>query len=127
MNYIDPQNHLHNIDDAAFAYLLPAGSVPISDAEAGVLRQAAIAAAPAPVPNIVTMRQARLALLAAGLLPAVNAAVAAMPGAEGDAARIEWEFSGTVERNWPLVEALAVALNLTEQQLDDLFVAAAAL
>lgn len=127
MHYIDTQNRLHVLDDAAFAYLLPAGSVPISDIEAEALQQAAIAAAAAPVPNIVTMRQARLALLAAGLLAPVNAAVAAMPGAEGDAARIEWEFSSTVERNWPLVEALAVALNLTEQQLDDLFVAAAAL
>lgn len=127
MHYIDPQNRLHVLDDAAFEYLLPAGSVPITDAEAEALRQATIAAAPVPVPNIVTMRQARLALLAAGLLASVNAAIAAMPGTEGDAARIEWEFAAHVERQQPLVLALASALALTEQQLDDLFVAAAAL
>lgn len=82
---------------------------------------------PAPPPTIVTMRQARLALLAAGLLTPVNAAIAAMPGVEGDAARIEWEFAAHVERQQPLVLALASALALTEAQLDDLFVAAAAL
>lgn len=77
--------------------------------------------------NSVTMRQARLALLQAGLLGAVNQAVAAMPGVEGEAARIEWEFSTTVERHRPLVQSLVGALNLTETQLDDLFALAATL
>jgi hypothetical protein len=80
-----------------------------------------------PVPTIVTMRQARLALLAAGLLAGVNSTVAAMPGTEGDAARIEWEFAATVDRTSPLVQALEVTLGLTEAQLDALFVAGAAL
>lgn len=86
---------------------------------------------PAPVvpsvPGSVTMRQARLALLQNGMLTQVNDAVAAMPGAQGDAARIEWEFSSTVERHWPLVQALGAALGLTEAQLDDLFRLAATL
>ena len=82
-------------------------------------------AAPLPVPAMVTMRQARLALLQNGMLTQVNDAVANMPGAQGDTARIEWEFSSTVERNWPLVQALGAAIGLTEQQLDDLFTAAA--
>lgn len=72
-------------------------------------------------PESVTMRQARLALLQSGLLADVNAAVAAMSGSAGDTARIEWEFSSTVERHRPLVEALGVALGLTDAQLDDLF------
>lgn len=80
-----------------------------------------------PVPQFVTMRQARLALLQAGVLPAVNAAVAAMPGAAGDAARIEWEFSSTVERHRFLVEALGASLGMTAEQLDDLFRTAATL
>lgn len=79
------------------------------------------------VPQSVTMRQARLALLQAGVLPAVNAAVAAMPGAAGDAARIEWEFSSTVERHRLLVEALGASLGMTAEQLDDLFRTAATL
>ncbi len=73
----------------------------------------------------VTMRQARLALLGAGLLDAVNAAVAAMPGAGGAAARIEWEYSSEVHRHKALVSALGPALGLTEAQLDQLFVTAA--
>jgi len=81
----------------------------------------------APVPSSVTMRQARLALLGAGLLAQVNEAVAAMPGAEGDAARITWEFSGEVRRNDPLVVQLASSLNLSDEQLDQLFTTAAAL
>ena len=73
------------------------------------------------------MRQARLALLQGGYLTTINAAIAAMPGAAGDAARIEWEFSSTVERNRPLVAAMASALNLTSAQIDDLFKLAATL
>ena len=79
------------------------------------------------VPQAVTMRQARLALLAAGKLAAVNSAIAGMPGAQGEAARIEWEFSSEVQRNQPLVLSLGGALNMTPAQLDGLFVAAAAL
>lgn len=84
---------------------------------------------PAPVPSVVpeqvTMRQARLALLEAGKLTAVNNAIAALPGAAGDEARVEWEFSSAVERHRPLVAALAGALNLSDSQLDALFVRAA--
>lgn len=75
----------------------------------------------------VTMRQARLALLQAGLLTTVNNAVASMTGAQGEAARIEWEYSGEVQRDKALVQALAPVLGLTDAQLDALFVAAAAL
>lgn len=82
-------------------------------------------ALPAAVPEQVTMRQARLALLEAGKLTVVNSAVAAMLGAVGDAARVEWEFSSTVERHRPLVAALAGALNLSDAQLDALFIRAA--
>lgn len=80
-----------------------------------------------PVPEVVTMRQARLALLQNGMLTQVNDAVANIPGAQGDAARIEWEFSSTVERNRPLVQSLGAALGLTDTQLDDLFRLAATL
>lgn len=80
-----------------------------------------------PVPAAVTMRQARLALLQSGLLAQVNSAVAGMAGSDGDAARIEWEFSATVERHRPLVQALSATLGLTDAQLDDLFILAATL
>lgn len=82
--------------------------------------------APAPpplatVPQAVTMRQARLALMAAGKLTTVNTAVATMPGAQGEAARIEWEFSSEVKRQQPLVLALGGALGMTPNDLDNLF------
>lgn len=77
----------------------------------------------APVVAVVEMRQARLALHRAGLLTAVNAAVAAA----GGEAQIEWEFAQTVRRDHVLVQTLGASLGLTEQQLDDLFVAAAAI
>lgn len=85
-------------------------------------------AQPAPsVPAEVTMRQARLALLAVGKLADVNTAIDAMPEPDRTAARIEWEYSGTVQRSKPLVQALAPALGLTEAQMDELFTQAAKL
>jgi hypothetical protein len=79
------------------------------------------------IPNRITMRQARLALLQSGLLPQVDAAVAAITGAEGDAARIDWQFAQTVERTHPLVATMTAQLNLTAKQLDDLFTLGATL
>lgn len=75
------------------------------------------------IPTRVSMRQARLALLGAGLLDAVTAAVATAD----KAAQIEWEYAGFVERNAGLVPAMASALGMTDEQIDALFVAAAAL
>lgn len=80
-----------------------------------------------PVPEVVTMRQARLALLGAGLLAQVNAAVANMPSTEGDAARIEWEYAQEVRRDSPLVAGLSAALGLTDETLDNLYKVAAGL
>ena len=78
---------------------------------------------PVPVPAQVTMRQARLALLGAGLLTSVETAIA---GA-GQAAQIEWEYAAVVERASGLVPAMATALGMSEQQIDDLFILAATL
>jgi hypothetical protein len=74
-----------------------------------------------PTPTVVSMRQARLALLGAGLLAHVNAAIEAMPGIEGEAARIEWEFASEIRRDSPLVVGLSAALGLTSEQMDELF------
>lgn len=79
------------------------------------------------VPQAVTMRQARLALLQAGLLATVNTAIAAMPGAAGEAARIEWEYAQEVRRDAPLIAGMQAALALTATQIDELFIAAARL
>lgn len=76
---------------------------------------------PVIIPNVVTMRQARLALLAAGRLQGVSDLLASLTGPEGEAARIEWEFATEVRRDWPLLQQLAPALNLSSSDLDNLF------
>jgi len=75
----------------------------------------------APVPQSVTARQARLGLLGAGLLDDVEAALASLEGPQGRAARIEWEYALEIRRDSPLIAALAPALGLTGEQVDDLF------
>ena len=81
---------------------------------------------PATVPQSVTMRQARLALLAVGKLDTINAVIAGIePAAQRQAIQIEWEYAQTVDRNSQWVAGLAPALALTEADLDSLFVFAA--
>ena len=76
------------------------------------------------VPRSVTMRQARLALLEVGLLEQVNASINSIPES---AAKIEWEYALTVERGSLLVNQLAEQLQLSEQQVLELFERAAQL
>lgn len=75
------------------------------------------------IPTVVSMRQARLALLQSGLLSAVNAAI----DAAETAVQIEWEYATEVQRDNALVQSLAASLNLTDAQLDGLFTLAAGL
>lgn len=79
------------------------------------------------IPQSVSMRQARLAMLHSGILDAVEAMIAAMPGDDGVAARIDWAHARDVKRGWPLIGALSPQLGLTEQQIDDLFIYAASI
>jgi hypothetical protein len=78
---------------------------------------------PGNVPKSVTMRQARLALLEAGLLETVNAALANAP----EAAQIEWEYAMTIEKDNPLIVGLVETLGLSDEQLDQLFINASQL
>lgn len=82
---------------------------------------------PEPVPPFVTMRQARLALLAIGKLGDVDTAIDQLSEPNKSAARIEWEYSQEVHRDRPFVAMLAPALGLSDEQLDDLFREAGAL
>jgi methionyl-tRNA formyltransferase len=56
----DPQNNLHFLDDDAFEYLLPEGSVLITDAEAEEIRATATARASASPAAIIAAAQAAL-------------------------------------------------------------------
>jgi hypothetical protein len=75
------------------------------------------------VPQAVTPRQARLALLGAGLLDQVNTAI----NAAGGASLITWEYASVIERNDPLINMLGQALGLTSDGIDALFVTASTL
>ncbi len=81
---------------------------------------------PATPPTSVTMRQARRALLDAGLLDDVDAALAAITDEkQRRTAQIDWEFAQTVDRGSEWVTALSTALGLTDATLDALFSSAA--
>ena len=75
----------------------------------------------------ITMRQARLGLLQAGLLGAVEAAIVLLPEPTQSAARIEWEYSNEVQRHNGFVSELAPLIGLSEPALDALFISAATL
>ena len=76
-----------------------------------------------PVPQQVTMRQARLALLSAGLLDDVEMVIAAA----GREAQLEWEYAAVVDRSNPAVAIVQQQQALTDAQIDDLFREAAKL
>lgn len=76
---------------------------------------------PVTVPQAVSMRQARLALLAAGLLQKVESVIV------DPAAKIEWDYATEVLRTSGLVPQMATMLGLTDTQIDDLFIAASKL
>ena len=69
-------------------------------------------------PKVVTMRQARLALLQSGLLQTVQDAIA---NGTDEAMKIEWEYATEVKRDWGSLITLVTQLGITDLQLDDLF------
>jgi hypothetical protein len=73
---------------------------------------------------IVSPRQARLALNAAGLLVSVDAAIAAMDEPEKTVVSLEWEYATEIQRLSSWVISMGVALGLSEDELDNLFVVA---
>lgn len=75
------------------------------------------------IPQVVTMRQARLAIEAAGLTAQLDTAIADLD----KAAQITWEYAQEVHRNNPYVVGLGTALGLTSEQIDNLFIQAATL
>lgn len=80
------------------------------------------------VPQSVTRRQARQALLLAGLLDNVQPALDAIPDAtQRRLMQIEWDDSQEFHRNRPALLALAGALGLNSSQIDQLFITAAGL
>lgn len=78
--------------------------------------------APAPVPETVTRRQARQALVLAGKYDAVQVAIDAIPDAtQRKLMQIEWDDSLEFERTRPSLIAIGTAIGLTPEGIDDLF------
>jgi hypothetical protein len=75
------------------------------------------------VPQSVTMRQARLALLEVELLDDVEAVLAT----QDRAVQIEWEYATTVERTSPLVGAIGQMVSYSDEQINELFIKASKL
>lgn len=75
-------------------------------------------------PKVVTMRQARLALLEADLLGIISDTINS--GAD-IAMKIEWEYATEIKRDWPSLIAIATELNMTSDDLDALFLRASEL
>ena len=71
------------------------------------------------VPTSISMRQGKLHLLSLDLLDSVEAIIST-----NRSWQIEWEYSSEVLRTSPLIEILKVNLQLTDDQVDDMFIAA---
>lgn len=77
----------------------------------------------APVPQEVSMRQAQQALLQAGMLDTVEQVVS-----QADrAVQIDWQKGQTVRRDWSALKVVQSMLNMTERQVDELFILAGSL
>ncbi len=74
------------------------------------------------VPIKISPRQARLVLLDKGLLDEVDEIVKV-----DRRTQIYWEYATEINRNDPVLNNLGLALNLNDQQLDDLFIEASKL
>lgn len=76
-----------------------------------------------PVPASVTPRQVRLLLLSQNLLSQVEAIIAA----SDEPTKITWQYASEFRRDDPLLTALAQQLGLTNEQVDQFFIAASQL
>lgn len=102
----DPEN-------AVYAAYLASGAIPLEYV------------APAPAPIEVTRYQAKMALAAAGVLPEVEAAVAATGAFSPQS--IAWAEARSFREDNPMILGLAAALGWPEGQVHALFVTAKAL
>ena len=75
----------------------------------------------------ITMRQARLALLAHNKLSDVQTTIDSLPSPMKEQAQIEWEYASDVEITNPLIIQLMGSLGFTETNLDNLFIEASKL
>ncbi|RAZ38047.1 hypothetical protein [Campylobacter hyointestinalis] len=70
----------------------------------------------------ITLRQTKLILNQMGLLSQVETYINSIENEQLKAtAKIEWEYANNVERNNPLITTLQTGLNLSDEQVDNMF------
>lgn len=119
-----------NVIDADEEFAASIGAIPGNGA-IGDLYDGHIFTKPTPVvvvPQVVTMRQARIALINHNLVETVEAAIDAIPDAiQKNIARATWDHSIEVQRHQPFVLMISEAIGLNSSALDALFIEAAKL
>lgn len=86
------------------------------------------AVVPESVPQIVSPRQIRLALVTSGIsIDTVESFIDSLPDPDKSITRVTWEYSKEFHRTNPILNSLAPALGLSSSQVDDLFKLAATL
>jgi len=118
-----------NLVDATAEFAASQGFIPAGKARMGDTWDGKTFSAPAPsVPEVVSARQAKRALLEAGLLDDVQLAIDNIPDKlEQRRVQIDWDESTEFRRDWPTLAMLAAAMKLDEGTLDALFIEAATL
>ena len=81
------------------------------------------------LPDTCTPRQLRIALIQSGisLVTIENQIDSISDSVQREIARAEWEYALEIKKEHPLVDMIAANLNLTEKQVDDIFVLAVTL
>lgn len=77
------------------------------------------------VPKTITRLQAMIALSQSGLLEKIQGMMTELPAS--NIQRLAWENALQFERDSAMVNGMAAAIGITQYQLDDLFIAAAAI
>lgn len=117
--------YAYESDGSQDAWIKP-DLVPMSDADAQAYVQSVLDAQAATVPTVVSRAQGKAALIQAGLWQQVLDYVAAITDPT-QKALADVALNDTTEwrRDSPFLATVAAGIGLSDQQLDDLFVAAA--
>ena len=83
---------------------------------------------PKQVPEKITARQLKSALILSGLsLSTIDSIIRTLPHPQQDLAMVDWEYSTNFYRNNTMINQIAGALKLTSQKVDEIFILGATL
>ena len=120
MKYYYKNNQIHAFNDLQIRQGLANGLTELTPEELDVHLNPP--PEPEPIPESITMRQCRLQLLQVDLLDTVELAVV-----QDKAMQIEWEYAAVVERSSLVLQAIQGLLELSNEQIDNMFLSASKL